>query len=264
MYFLRLLCSAEQVDRISGELWDAGTVGVREIEQGVSVLLIAAFETNERRAELLAGFNNCAPQWEHVPDSDWIQYTKDAWPARAIGERIFLATPWSDSPTSPGRIRIVHNPGIACGTGEHPCSRLALVALEKYVHKGDTVADVGTGSGILAIAALRLGASFAAAADIDEAALQAAKHNFELNQIPPVLVCGSSDTLAAERADVAVANINPNILQILVPDLRRITRKGGRLILTGFEEREADPFLQLFPEADISAEAEWRCIAVRI
>ena len=264
MYFLRLLCSAEQVDRISGELWDAGTAGVREIEQAKSVLLIAAFETNERRAALLARFHDCSPEWEHTPDSDWIQRTKDTWPPRVIGERIFLAATWSDAPTPPSRMRIVHNPGIACGTGEHPCSRLALVALEKYVHKGDTVADVGTGSGILAIAALRLGASFAAAADIDEAALQAAKENFGLNQIPPVLVCGSADTLAAECADVAVANINPSILRTLVPDLRRITRKGGRLILTGFEELEADPFLQLFPEADISAEDEWRCIAVRI
>jgi ribosomal protein L11 methyltransferase len=261
MYSLRLTCPPEDAELAAAELWEAGTAGIQEAEQALSTVLIAAFETNSLRDELLLRFARFLPEWHLADTTDWIAHTQDAWPARAIGERLFLAPMWSQEETPPGRVRIVHNPGLACGTGEHPCTQLALSAIEKYLEPGARVADVGTGSGILAIAALRLGARSVVAADVDEAALEAARENFSLNQLESLLVAGSTNCLPDRYADLTVANINPEILCSLTDDLVRITRPGGRLILTGFTEDELGAFEKEVPGACITSFGDWRCLA---
>ena len=263
MYSLRLTCQAAEVDHLSGQLWQAGTCGIQEIENGGSVVLLAHFEFNDQRAVLLECFASYAPKWNQEELVDWVRQTHQAWPARKIGEKIFLAPAWSNEPTPPGYERVIHNPGLACGTGEHPCSQLALLALENYVHEGDAVADVGTGSGILAIAAHRLGADFVIGLDIDEAALGATKENFKLNALPSTLVAGSTECLTDECVDVVVANINATVLLSIFDDLLRVTKPGGWLILTGFPEPEAAVFTRIFPSAEMFAQGEWRCIAFR-
>ncbi len=187
MYSLRLNCAADESEFASAELWDAGTVGIREIDEDGRVVLIAGFERNDQRGELLERFANYSPEWRHEPARDWIAETQAAWPARSVGQRLFVAPVWSQETTPSGRERIIHNPGLACGTGEHPCTQLALMALEKCVTPGCTVVDVGTGSGILAIASLRLGAARAFGIDPDEAAIPAACENFSLNGLPAQL-----------------------------------------------------------------------------
>lgn len=264
MYSLRVTCTAVEVDRISAELWEAGTAGIRETEQNGHIVLIASFETNGRVPALFARLGQHSPKWQQENDTDWVSETIRAWPSREIGERIFLAPLWDSQRTPAGRVRVVHNPGLACGTGEHPCSQLALAALEKHVRNGDRVADVGTGSGILAIAALRLGAASAVGIDVDEAALAAAKQNFDLNQLTPALVVGSADCLPDTYADITIANINATVLVSILDDLMRITRAGGCLILTGFPEWEADYFKGFLAATDISNHQEWRCVTVRI
>lgn len=263
MYSLRLNCHPAESDNISAELWEAGSVGIQEIEHGETVVLIASFETNEERSALFARFRPYSPEWSRHEPTDWVRKTHGAWPARTIGERIFLAPSWNTDRTPPGRERVIHNPGLACGTGEHPCSQLALLALEKCVGERATVVDIGAGSGILAIAARRLGAASAIALDIDEAALGAAKENFELNALRPRLVAGSAECLAGRCADVVVANINATVLLSIFDDLLRIARAGGWLILTGFLESEAAVFTSSFPAAQVFAQDEWRCIAFR-
>jgi len=191
-----------------------------------------------------------------------VQETRRSWPARKIGRRVFLAPPWSEDSTPVGCVRVVHNPGLACGTGEHPCSQLALIALEKNVHESCTVADIGTGSGILAITALRLGAQFAVGLDLDETALNSAKQNLELNGITPMLVAGSAQCVAGHWADIVVANINATVLLSIIDDLLRIAKPGGRLILSGFPETEAAIFIKEFPDAEVSQMQEWRCLTI--
>jgi|SRR6185312_8370847 len=264
MYSLRLTCPAEDVDRISGELWEAGTIGIFEADDSDGIVLTAGFETNELRTALLAEFNTYTPRWQQEQAIDWVHETHRAWPARVIGDQLFLAPPWSEEATPPGRKRVIHNPGLACGTGEHPCSQLALIALERCVRNGCRVADIGTGSAILTIAALKLGAESAIGIDTDEAALAAARDNFELNGLQPVLAAGSADCLADSSADITVANINGTVLLHILDELVRIGRRGGWLILTGFPESEAAVFTREFPNAEVSAIAEWRCLTVRI
>lgn len=263
MYSLRLTCQPAEVDRISAALWETGTAGIQEVEDGELVALLAGFETDEQRSELFRRFSSYSPEWHREEQIDWIRKTHDAWPARKIGDKIFLAPSWSNAPTPPGYKQVIHNPGLACGTGEHPCSQLALLALEKCLTEGMTVVDVGTGSGILAIAALRLGAISAIGLDIDEAALGVAKENFKLNALSASLIAGSAECLPDQCADVVVANINATVLLSILDDLFRVRKPGGWLILTGFPESEAAVFTRTVPNAEILAQGEWRCVAFR-
>lgn len=263
MYSLRLICPHGQAEAASAELWEAQTAGIQEIAELDAAVLIAAFETNARRDELLRKFAAFSPQWQTVGSIDWIAHTRDAWPARQVGERLFLAPDWSEEQTPPGRLRIVHNPGLACGTGEHPCTQLALVAMEKYLSPAATVADIGTGSGILAIAALRLGAGAVIGADPDEASLHAARENFALNRLQPVLVAGSADCFADTCADLIVANIDAPILSSILGELMRIARPGSRLILTGFEEPELPTFADRLGNGCVTGLGSWRCLALK-
>lgn len=124
--------------------------------------------------------------------------------------------------------------------------------------------DVGTGSGILAIAALRLGAELAVGIDPDVSALQAAHENFALNGIDPTLVAGFVDCVTGGCSDLTLANISGSVLLSIFDDLLRITSPGGRLILTGFNESEVRVFLRLLPTAEVSALNEWRCVTATI
>jgi ribosomal protein L11 methyltransferase len=159
---------------------------------------------------------------------------------------------------------LVHNPGLACGTGEHPCTQLALIAFEKFISSGCVVMDIGTGSGILAIAALRLGAARAIGIDVDCASLASARKNFELNELTASLVCGSAECIADGCSDVTVANISGTVLLAIWEDLLRITRRPGSLIVTGFTDSESQVFQQLLPQADVFELDEWRCLAAKL
>ena len=263
MYSLRLRCAPEEADFLSGELFEAGTIGIRELESGANLELLAGFADSSCRAELLERFAQYSPEWEHEDETDWMQHTRDAWPPRLMGERIFLAPVWCDEATPDGRVRIIHNPGLACGTGEHPCTQMAFEALERAVEPGMRVADIGSGSGILTIAALALGASFAVGVDHDEASMSAARENFELNGITPLLAVGSAESLADGCVDVCVANINATVLLEIWEDLRRVTKPGSQMILTGFTEWESERIEALAVVCERRQVNEWCCLTAR-
>ena len=235
-------------------------MGVREVDRGESVQLIASFKSNKRRASLLARFAQHQPAWEHDDDIDWAQYSKDSWPGRNVGRALFLAPPWCEEPTPAGRIRLVHNPGLACGTGEHPCTQMALEALESLVTASHTVLDIGTGSGILAIAARLLGARAAVGADPDAVALSAARENFRLNELLATLIEGSVDCVKTGVADITVANISSTVLAMILEDLIRATKPGGKLVLTGFAEAESAVFRSAMRSEQVLCDGEWRCV----
>lgn len=242
------------MDRLSSELWEAGTLGIREIDEGDGVALIATFENPQPGG------------WKEDESIDWIAEMQRAWTGRTVGERIFLAPPWSDEATPQNRFRLIHNPSLASGTGEHPCTQLALIALEEAVRPGSRVVDVGTGSGILAIAALLLGAAWAVGLDPDETALEVARANHRLNGLIAKVVTGSVECLADSCADITIANISATVLLSLGDELLRITAAGGRLILTGFTEPELAAIEQNFPAAGsrIFRSGEWSCVSFQL
>jgi ribosomal protein L11 methyltransferase len=158
--------------------------------------------------------------------TDWVQHTYDAWPPILVGEKFFVAAPWRTDPTPPGRFRLELNPGLQCGTGQHPCTRLCLEAMEREVKPGDSVLDVGSGSGILSIAAKLLGAGRVIACDIDPEAAKAV----------PFFV-GSADAVRDDAFDIVVANISDEVLGSLRADFERVAR---RRILSGFQDEAGE------------------------
>jgi ribosomal protein L11 methyltransferase len=261
MYSLVLRCRPDQLDLLSGDLWEAGTSGVRELDNGAGpTTLIATFNTDAERAVLLQTFSDFMPEWRYEADTDWVRHTQRSWPPRTIGERLFLVPPWSTATTPAGRVRIIHNPGLASGTGEHPCTRLALRALEQAVTPGCSVADIGTGSGILSIAALRLGAARAFSCDLDQSVLGVAQENFKLNGVTADLVAGSADCFRENSADTIVANINATVLLALADELLPMLRSSGVLILTGFQQIESRTVEQIFAPSAVMEEDGWTCL----
>jgi ribosomal protein L11 methyltransferase len=156
------------------------------------------------------------------PEVDWEQHNYDAWPPLLVGEKFFVVAPWRDDPTPPGRFRLEINPGMQCGTGQHPCTQLCLEEMERLIQPGDSVLDVGTGSGILSIAAKLLGAGRVIACDIDPEAAREA----------PFFI-GSVDAVKSNSFDVVVANINESVIEDLHPEFVRVAR---RRILSGVRD----------------------------
>jgi ribosomal protein L11 methyltransferase len=274
MYSLRLICPAGMVEYLSADLWEEGTCGIRELESGRRTELIAAFEAeagdaDALAAKLLSRFAGWNPHWEREEPTDWVAQTKASWPAREVGETWFVAAPWNHDATPNGRRRLIQNPGLACGTGDHPCTQMALAALEATVKPGDAVADIGSGSGILAIGSLAMGARLAAGVDPDDTVVDAARENLGLNGIMDgptrllLLVTGSADCLRDEAFEVTVANISSTVILMLVEDLLRITKPGGWVVLTGFNREEGRAFDGILEAVETDELGDWRCLRGR-
>jgi ribosomal protein L11 methyltransferase len=161
---------------------------------------------------------------------------------------VVISPPWHDyTPERPEDVLVVLDPGMAFGTGTHPSTRLCLTALEDVLRHGDTVFDVGTGTGVLAIAAAKLGASHIDAVDIEPVAVRATIDNAERNGVGERITVAEgsadkgSDLLGSY--DVVLANIISRILIEISPDLRHAVKPGGSLILSGVIEAR-EPFVR--------------------
>ena len=165
-----------------------------------------------------------------IEDDDWVRRSQSQFAPLRIGKRLWVVPSWHEPPAS-GAAVVRLDPGLAFGTGGHPSTRLVLKFLEKNIRGGERVLDYGCGSGILAIAAAKLGAAVVAAVDIDPQALAAATENARRNGV--ALGVFSSDDVPPDRYDMVLANILAAPLIALAPLLAARTRKGGRIALSG-------------------------------
>jgi ribosomal protein L11 methyltransferase len=172
---------------------------------------------------------------ERVEDQDWVRAVQADFRPVHVSPRVWVVPTWHAAP-EPGAINLVIDPGMAFGTGTHPTTRLCLEWLDQHLQRGQQVLDYGCGSGILAIAAMKLGAAAATAVDIDAAAVLAARNNAMQNQVT-VRVESAEETCAMH--DVVLANILANPLKLLAPLLSRATRGGGHVVLSGILEHQA-------------------------
>jgi ribosomal protein L11 methyltransferase len=181
-----------------------------------------------------------APEFRTIEDEDWMAAWKKNYNPILIGEKLQIIPSWMNPP-DPTRIPIQINPGMAFGTGTHPSTQMCLEHLEMYTRKGLPVMDVGCGSGILSIAAVKLGASHALAVDIDELAIRNTRENAELNQVGEKIEAslGSLQEILEQRfsisqAPVVVVNIlAPVIVSLFQSGLGDLVEKNGILILAG-------------------------------
>jgi ribosomal protein L11 methyltransferase len=178
-------------------------------------------------------------------EEDWANAWKEHFHVHRIGRSIVIRPPWRAYEAQPGDTVVTLDPGMAFGTGLHPSTQLCLIAVEDLVHTGDRLLDVGTGSGILAIAALRMGAGHVLGLDVEEVAVQAARANGEANGIGrdrfPLIVGSLGPDEHYGAFDGVFANIIARIIRELAPYLYESVRPNGWLVASGIiVEREEE------------------------
>jgi|KBSSwiStaDraftv2_1062776.scaffolds.fasta_scaffold500811_2 ribosomal protein L11 methyltransferase len=194
-----------------------------------------------------------AASLDRLQDADWVAQAQRQFAPLHVGGRLWIVPTWHDAP-DPAAVNIVLDPGAAFGTGSHPTTRLCLAWLERNVRAGDRVLDYGCGSGILGIAALRLGAASATAVDIDPLALESARYNATRNGV--ALEVTSADRSLATHARLTVANILANPLRMLAPLLTAHTEPGGRIALAGILESQTSEVADAYaPWAKLAVES---------
>ena len=229
--------SGRAVDDITARLADFEIDGIEEQIDAVA----AYFQDPEIAYAVAAEFQTNPP--EQMEDRNWSEELQSAWQPIEVGQRFFLCPPWLDAPTPPGRIHLEMIPGNVFGGGDHPTTQLCLELLEALIKPGQTIADIGAGTGILTRAARALGAH-ACGCDIDPASA------------PLVDILGSADALATARFDGLIANIHLAVHRQLRPELLRIARPGAWLLASGFLPEQAPEMEALFGPPKASNEKD--------
>lgn len=264
MHALKLACRSEEKDWLLADLWSRDTEGVTEIEQPDGTWVLEAFFAEPFDAK---EFRLFGAAWQQHGDEDWAESWKLAWEPIEVGRTWFLVPDWRDDPAPSGRHRLVVHARQASGSGYQPPTQLALEAIEEFVHPKDRFLDWGTGSGILSAAASSIGASSIVACDVDEAAALEAAANFASRDVPVALFAGSGRALRPKLFDVVVANMNAVAIIESHEEIARVTRPGGRVILSGFKSRRMEHVQKAFAGLGFQvlkrfAKSDWRCLVL--
>ena len=202
---------------------------------------------------------------EDVQDADWENNWKQYYKPMEIGKRLLVIPQWEEADPG-GRVPLYLDPGLTFGTGAHATTRLCLTALEDLIRGGERVLDLGCGSGILSVAALRLGADSAVAVDIDEKCRDAAGENAALNQISPqafTVLTGNilTDEALAEQTgggyDLVLANIVADVIIALAPRVRTLLKEGGAFLCSGIIEGRAEETADALTAAGLNIQQQW-------
>ncbi len=197
-----------------------------------------------------------------LEESDWVRLTQAQFDPIRISERLWIVPTWHE-PTDPAAINIALDPGLAFGTGSHPTTRLCLRWLDGNIKGGESVLDYGCGSGILAIAAMKLGAGSAIGVDVDAQAVVASRDNAFANRVTADFHLPDGAVLT--QYDVVVANILTNPLRALAPLLAGATRCGGRIVLSGILAEQAEEVMRIYGQwfemSPAIVEDGWACIS---
>jgi ribosomal protein L11 methyltransferase len=270
--------ATELAEPLESFLLDRGAPGLQREEVDAGVRITAHFAGAPPLAaldvfagalgELFPGLPRPAVAVEEVADESWADNWKAHFPPLAIGARLFVHPPWISA--APGRIGIVLDPGMAFGTGHHASTRGCLVLLERALaaQPGARVLDLGTGSGILAIAAAALGACAVWAVDTDAEACAIAAQNARANRVEARIRIAPALDAVSERFDIVVANLLAGILIDLAAPIAARLRRGGTAIGAGVLVEEAAAVRRAWRTAGLAddgelAEEGWVALAAR-
>lgn len=270
---LTVTISPEASEAVANQLFDLDALGVEirdaQPPASQSATLISHFPMDDLvgdRVQKVRRFIDLLPEWElpaglasitlkAIQDTDWAEEWRSAFPPQKIGNRIIVAPTWVEIMPDPSEVLIRLDPGMAFGTGHHPTTRLSIRLLEKAIKGNEILADIGTGSGILSIAAAKLGARRIDAVDFDETTLPVASQNFQLNDVESVVRLQAGNGLDAcdGKYDVIIANILTKVLLPMIPELPQSLNVGGTVILSGIMTQEVEQVVkaikpqQLYP-----------------
>lgn len=268
---------ADEVDLMSGELFELGASGIEERDastllkgpgHGTLVTLVASFEddalANAACAELSQRF---AARVEHVVGDAWRDGWREYFKPTRVGKHLVVKPSWEHFDAAPDDVVLTLDPAGAFGTGTHETTRLVLAELEAYVPRGRDVLDVGTGSGILGIACLLLGAARVRALDIDDESINACIENAERNGVADRIDASKTPVQAlTEQYPLVIANIETRILVPLEADIKARVESGGVLILSGILRDEVETMIAVYTDFAMLAHrelGEWAALVLR-
>ncbi|GAB6169638.1 50S ribosomal protein L11 methyltransferase [Clostridium carnis] len=263
--------------------WDFADINVLEHKGEVAVVK-AYFSEEDNMEEILTYINEKVQELkdmgidvglgkvedEKMFEEDWANNWKKYYKPTKVGERIVVKPTWEKYEESEEELVIELDPGMAFGTGTHETTRMCIQALEKYVKEDSTVFDVGCGSGILAIAAAKLGSKLAVGVDLDPVAVESAKENVSFNNLDNIEVLyGNLVEVIDGKADIVVANIIAEIICILTEDVKRVIKEGGYFITSGIIHDRVEMVTNKLEETgfevlEINKDGEWNCIVAKL
>ncbi|WP_303188490.1 50S ribosomal protein L11 methyltransferase [uncultured Clostridium sp.] len=263
--------------------WDFADINVLEHKGKVAV--VKAYFAEEDNIEEILGYVNeklvelkemgidlgeAKVEHEKMYEEDWANTWKQYYKPSKVGEKIVVKPIWEEYEQKEGELVINLDPGMAFGTGTHETTRMCIQALEKYVKEESTVFDVGCGSGILAIAAAKLGAKLAVGVDLDPVAVESSIENVGYNNLNNIeILHGNLVEVIDGKADIIVANILAEIICILTDDVKRVMKDGGVFITSGIIHDRVDMVCEKleatgFEVIEKNRDGEWNCIVAKL
>lgn len=213
-----------------------------------------------------------------LPEEDWENSWKDNYPPVPVGKNLMVLPCWLPREAAEGRLPIILDPGLTFGTGAHPSTQMCMCRLEERIHGGERVIDLGSGSGILSICALNLGASFAVGVDIDPKAEDIARENAAYNGIGPDRFTACTGNVSTDRArmeslaaggyDIVLVNIVADVIISLAPVLPAFLREDSVVITSGILDTRLSDVTAALEAAglqilEIHAQEDWHCVVAK-
>lgn len=263
--------------------WDFADINVLE-HKGKFAVVKAYFAEEDNIEEILGYVNEklvelkemgidlgeAKVEHEKMYEEDWANTWKQYYKPSKVGEKIVVKPIWEEYEQKEGELVVNLDPGMAFGTGTHETTRMCIQALEKYVKEESTVFDVGCGSGILAIAAAKLGAKLAVGVDLDPVAVESSIENVGYNNLNNIeILHGNLVEVIDGKADIVVANILAEIICILTDDVKRVMKDGGVFITSGIIHDRVDMVCEKleatgFEVIEKNRYGEWNCIVAKL
>lgn len=274
--FVVVRLSPEQIELAELALWELGAAGIEQRDDSTivrestpgEVVLIAAFEDDHAAAAAVRSLeSDYRVELQRVPHQNWAVEWRKGFGAQRIGSRILLHPSWEPVDPGPNDLVIEIDPENAFGSGDHETTRLVLRLLDARSLVGQRVLDVGCGSGILSIAAVRLGARRSIGVDIEKDAAIVAERNAKLNGVAASVEFSTTPLDRVEGTyDLVLANIETRVLVEIPPALRARMAPGATLVLSGILNREREELLAAYSEMrleELVEEGEWCACVLR-
>lgn len=267
-------CPSQEIEWLSTELEEFGALSIMltdkndnpvlEPEPGttplwpevvIQALFSEAFQAQYTRDHLIQNYPELTCTLEILEDRDWERAWMDDFKPQRFGQNLWICPTWS-TPPEPNAVNLILDPGLAFGTGTHPTTSLCLTWLEQADLMNKSVVDYGCGSGILSLAALKLGAADVHAVDIDQQALQATQNNARLNGLDEKKLTISMPDVLVSPADLIIANILLAPLMNLKDRFKQLLNPDGFLVVSGILEEQASSLIDTYASVFIRVHQE--------